>query len=85
MRCTRCKRPLKIASESGLGPVCFAKAGKAIPAHERDLFGFSISKAAESARERVRVHIEIAAVEAVMAIKHQAVAARRRLGIWSAA
>ena len=83
MRCTRCKRPLKIASASGLGPVCFAKAGKEIPTVERDLLGFDVPAAVCAARERVRVHIEIAAVDALMAIRHQAVAARRRLGVWS--
>jgi hypothetical protein len=83
MRCTRCKRPLKVASPSGLGPVCYAKAGKEIPTVERDLLGFDVPAAAAAACERVRVHIEIAAVDALMAVKHQAVAARRRLGVWA--
>lgn len=83
MRCTRCKRPLKVASPSGLGPRCYAKAGKEIPTVERDLLGYEVADAVAAARERVRVHIEIAAVDALMAIRHQAKAARRRLGVWS--
>jgi len=82
-RCIKCHRTLKHATESGLGPVCFAKAGKPIQTHERDLFGFDVALAAEAAFNRVVVHIEILAVDALMALRGEFAAARRRLGIWA--
>jgi hypothetical protein len=83
MRCIRCHRPLKNPAVDGLGPICFAKAGKPIPAHERDLFGYEIAEGVAAATARVRVHVEILAVDALMALRGEFVAARRRLGVWA--
>jgi len=66
-----------------MGPKCFAKAGKPIPAVDVDLFGYDTAQAAQSASERVLVHIESLSVEAMLGIRHAAAAARRRLGVWS--
>lgn len=84
MRCIRCKRPLKNAGQDGMGPRCFAKAGKPIPTVDRDLFGFNVALASKAATERVRVHVEVLAVDAMMALRHEFAAARRRLGVWTA-
>jgi cytochrome c2 len=83
--CRRCHHPMKTAGKDGMGPVCYAKAGKPIPAHERDLFGYSVAKAAEAAAARVLVHVQQLAIEAHVAVRREFAAARRRLGIWSAA
>lgn len=72
MRCIRCHRPLKNPSESGMGAKCYAKAGKPIPAH--DLFGF-----------RPEVFAQELADKAMVEIGSGFAAARRRLGLWSAA
>lgn len=85
MRCIRCHRPLTREPIAGMGPRCYAKAGKPIPAHERDLFGYSVQKAAEAAAARVLVHVQQLAIEAHVAVRREFAAARRRLGIWSAA
>lgn len=78
--CTRCHRPLKRPTETGMGPVC-AKASKAqpVPAHDRDLFGFEVEKGIAAARYRVQVQIEASAAEAYIAVAHQFRAARERL------
>lgn len=82
--CVRCHRPLKHATETGMGAVCARKAKKAaVPAHERDLFGYDIDKAVHALRYRVGVLIESLAVEASMAVKHAFHDARVRLGVWS--
>jgi hypothetical protein len=84
MICTRCHRPLRHASPTGMGPVCTKRAGTQAPQpHERDLFGYDIASAAQAAHERVRVAIEVATAEALMAIRHGFAAERRRLGVWS--
>lgn len=83
MRCIRCHRTLKNPAHDGMGPTCYAKAGKPIPSVERDLFGFNVALAAEAAMARVRVHIEILAVDAMMAVRQEFNAARRRLGVWA--
>jgi hypothetical protein len=82
VRCVRCHRTLKHPTESGLGPVC-GKRAKPIQIVERDLFGFNITLAAEAATVRVMVHVESMAIDAVIAIRHEAAAARRRLGVWT--
>jgi hypothetical protein len=82
--CTRCHRPLIRASESGMGPVCTRKSKKAaVPAHERDLFGFDVDKAAHAAVYRLGVLVESLTAEALMAVKHQFHAARVRWGVWA--
>ena len=82
--CIRCHRPMKAATESGMGPVCAKKAkAQAIPRHERDLFGFNIPAACESALARLAVHVESLAVSARMAVRHEFAAAKRRLGVWA--
>lgn len=60
---------MKNASQDGMGPVCFAKAGKPIPKHDRDLFGFNVALATETATARVRVHIEGLAIDARLAVR----------------
>jgi hypothetical protein len=85
MRCIRCSRPLKNMGHDGMGPRCFAKAGKpAIEANERDLFGYDIDKAAVSASERTRVLVNVLAVQARIDLRDAFAAARRRLGVWAA-
>ncbi|MEO8391205.1 hypothetical protein [Polaromonas sp.] len=68
--CTRCHRQLKQPTETGMGPVC-ARASRIqpVPAHERDLFGYDIDKAAHAARYRVQVLIDSMAAEASMAMR----------------
>lgn len=66
-----------------MGRVCAAKAGKPVLKHERDLFGFNVALAAEAAAARVTVQIEVMTVSAVMAVRHEFAAARRRLGVRS--
>lgn len=80
--CIRCHRPMKHASESGLGPKC-AKTVKPVEKHERDLFGFNEALACEAARARVHVLIESLTVSARIAVRHEFAAARRRLGVWA--
>lgn len=82
--CIRCHRPLKRPTETGMGATC-AKKSKAqpVPAHERDLFGYDLDKAANAARYRLQVHVEGMAAEAHIAVKHEAAAARRRCGVWA--
>jgi hypothetical protein len=84
LSCIRCHRPLKLPTETGMGRVC-AKASRAqpVPAYERDLFGYDLAKAQEAAVYRVRVRIETMTVAAQMAVRRQAAAARRRLGVWA--
>jgi hypothetical protein len=84
IRCIRCHRPMKHASDSGMGPRCFAVVGKPVAAVDRDLFGYDVPAAASAAIERLRVCIESLALKAVMAVRHEAAAARRRLGVWAA-
>lgn len=69
MICSRCHRPLKHASSTGMGPVCAARYAKPVPAHERDLFGYDIDKAVHAARYRLQVHIDSMAAEASMALR----------------
>lgn len=80
-RCRRCHRPMKHATESGLGPKC----EKLLPAPtvERDLFGYDIAAASEQARERVRARIESMTLEAHAAIRAEFRAARVRAGVWA--
>jgi hypothetical protein len=53
--CTRCLRPLKHPTATGMGPVC-AKAARAQPveAVERDLFGYDLDKAVRAIRHQFR-------------------------------
>ena len=78
--CTKCHRPLKHPTETGMGPVC-AKASKVqpVPAHERDLFGYDLDKAFHAARYRVLVHIDSLVAEASMAVRKAGREARARL------
>lgn len=81
--CTRCHRPLKRPTATGMGPVCSKSAARP-PVHERDLFGYDTAKAAEAAIHRVRVGIDGMAAEASVALRRAVRAARVRLGVWSA-
>lgn len=78
--CRKCHRPLRLPSPDGYGPVC-RKTVPAVPTVERDLFGYDIAKAAESARERVRACIESMTVEAHAAVRAAFRAARVRAGV----
>lgn len=69
MICSRCHRPLKHASSTGMGPVCAARFARPVPAHERDLFGYNIGAAVEAARYHLQVHIDSMAAEARMALR----------------
>lgn len=82
--CTRCHRPLSRPTETGMGPVCAARAKAAAPlVVERDLFGFDVDRAARAAQERVQVVIASATADAHMAVKRQFRAARANLGVWA--
>jgi hypothetical protein len=81
--CVRCHRPLRLPSVDGYGPVC-RKTIQPIPVCDRDLFGYDIERGVTAAIERLRVCIESLAVDALMAVRHEAAAARRRLGVWAA-
>lgn len=70
-RCSHCHRPMKTASESGMGRVCLRKYGKTAP----DLFS--------TAGERVRAHVELLAEDALAAMRSEFAAARGRLGVWA--
>jgi hypothetical protein len=54
-RCVRCHRPMKHATDSGLGPVCQRMVP---PSSERDLFGFDIERAAGMARARLALQLD---------------------------
>lgn len=82
MRCTRCHRPLRKPTATGMGPVCARTAAPA-PVHERDLFGYDVDKAVHAARHRIAVAIEAAVVEARMAVRQAFREARVRAGVWS--
>lgn len=80
--CIRCHRPLKHPTETGMGAVCARKAkAVAVPAHERDLFGYDIEKAVHAARYRLQVFIDGAAVEALVAVRRGFREARERRGL----
>lgn len=83
--CTRCHRPLKRPTETGMGPVC-AKAVRAspVPAHERDLFGYDLDRAQRAALYRVSVCIESAVATAHAAVRRDFRQARERLLGWGA-
>lgn len=81
--CIACHRPLRLPSQDGYGPVC-RKRMKPIPCIDRDLFGFDVSAAADAARERIRIHIEVLTVDALMSVRDGFAAARRRAGVWAA-
>lgn len=84
MLCTRCHRQLRNAPVMldgfAFGPKC-AKAAEPVASHERDLFGYSPELAARAASERIRIHIEVLTVDALMAVKREFAAARRRAGV----
>lgn len=68
--CTRCHRPLKQPTETGMGAVCARRSKvEPVPAHERDLFGYDIDKAVHAARYRLQVIIDSMAAEASMALR----------------
>jgi hypothetical protein len=83
-RCTRCRRPLKRPTETGMGDVC-ARKSKAVPvpAHERDLFGYEIEAAVKAARYRLAVYIAGKAAEAYIAVRDGFAQARRDRGVWA--
>jgi hypothetical protein len=83
-RCIKCHRPLKAATETGMGPVCSARYAKPVAPHERDLFGYDTEKAAEAARYRVGVLIDGLAEDARAAVRDGFHAARVRLLGWRA-
>jgi hypothetical protein len=68
--CTRCHRQLKQPTETGMGAVCARKTRiEPVPAHERDLFGYEIEKAAQAALYRLQVHIDSMAADAHMEVR----------------
>ena len=79
--CQRCHRPLKRPTESGLGPVC-AKAVQPVPPVERDLFGYDIEAAVQSARTRLADFIEVRTWLAKQAVIAAFKDARKRLEVW---
>lgn len=82
--CIRCHRPLKQPTETGMGPTCSKRAqAQAVPAHERDLFGYEIEKAVLAARYRLQVHIDSMAAEAQMEVKKGFHRARVQLLGWA--
>lgn len=82
--CTKCHRPLKNASPTGMGPVCSRRAqAQPVPDHERDLFGYDLDKAVHAARYRLQVHIDSMAAEASMAVRKEFHRARVLLLGWA--
>jgi hypothetical protein len=69
MICSKCRRPLKNASSTGMGPVCAARFARPVPAHERDLFGYDIDLAVHAAMYRLGVQIDSMAAEAQMEVR----------------
>jgi len=53
-RCTRCHRPMKHQTESGLGPICAKRAASTVAP---DLFGYDIAQACKHAQERIAIRI----------------------------
>lgn len=86
MICTRCHRPLKHASDTGMGPVCSKRAKASAPiAHERDLFGYDVDKAFAAARHRLDVALRVSAAVAWGGIRRDYEArARQRYERWLA-
>jgi hypothetical protein len=81
--CTRCHRPLKRPTETGMGAVCSKKAkAQPVPAHERDLFGYELDKAVRAAQYRVQVHIDGMAAAAYISVAHDFRRAREQLLGW---
>jgi hypothetical protein len=82
--CTRCHRPLKYPSATGMGDVCTKRAAAApIPVVERDLFGYDLDMAEAAARLRVGALIDSMVADAEMAVRRGFRAARVALGVWS--
>lgn len=77
--CTWCHRPLKHATETGMGPVCSRRFAAPVPAYERDLFGFDIDKAVHAAEYRLQVRLDASVLAAQMGIRHGFLRARERL------
>jgi hypothetical protein len=84
--CANCGRTLKnepvMLGGLAYGPKC-AKSAHPVPAVGRDLFGYDIDAAVESALFQVHGLIESRAAEARIALRHGFAAARRRLMVWS--
>lgn len=78
--CSRCHRPLKRPTATGMGPVCSKTAARP-PEHERDLFGYDVDKAAEAALFRVHLRIAVMTQEARKAVRDRFEQARIRLGV----
>lgn len=84
MRCIRCHRKLTREPQDGMGPTCFAKSGgRLLPTYERDLLGFEIGPAADAAKARMRVLVNVLTVQARIDLRDAFAAARRRLGVWA--
>lgn len=82
IHCTRCHRPLKRPTETGMGDVCARKAKAVpVPAHERDLFGYDLGKAEQAARYRLEVHVAVLVEDAHQAVRRGFRAARERMGL----
>lgn len=82
--CIRCHRPLKQPTETGMGATCSKRAqAQAVPAHERDLFGYSIDLAVAAALYRLQVHVDSMAAEAQMEVRKGFHAARVLLLGWA--
>lgn len=78
--CTRCHRPLKLPTATGMGPVCSKAARAQAPiAHERDLFGYDLERAQRAACERVAITIGMAVAAAHQEVRRAFQAARRNL------
>lgn len=82
--CIKCRRPMKHATPTGMGPVCAKAAGKPVPTeHDRDLFGYDTAKAEQAARERLRVWIEVLTLDVEMANRQAFRLARVERGVWA--
>lgn len=81
--CIKCRRPLRIASPDGYGPVCRKTAAAIpVPAYEPDLFGLDLDRAFDAAQFQVDLRIAVMAAEAYIAVAHGFRAARERLLGW---
>lgn len=72
--CLKCRRPLRLPSPDGLGPVCRRKVAPSV-----DLFTPRLDADEAAARAAVSSVIDVAAVRALLALSAAFAAARRRV------
>jgi hypothetical protein len=66
--CTRCHRPLKAATPSGMGRVCASKQ-PTVTLVERDLFGFDVDRACDALRKQMAAFIDLRVIDEHFAVR----------------